>query len=35
MDLRRSAIAKKLIWMNVLVSVTALLSACIAFFAYD
>lgn len=35
LDLRRSAISKKLTWMNVLVSVAALLSACIAFFAYD
>ena len=35
LDLRRSAISKKLTWMNVLVSAAALLSACIAFFAYD
>lgn len=34
-DLRRSGIAKKLTWMNVLVSAAALLAACIAFFAYD
>jgi hypothetical protein len=35
LDLRRSAISKKLTWMNVLVSAAALVSACIAFFAYD
>ncbi|MGB7553020.1 MAG: ATP-binding protein [Candidatus Korobacteraceae bacterium] len=35
LDLRRSAISKKLTWMNLLVSVAALLSACIAFFVYD
>ncbi len=35
LDLRHSAISRKLIWMNVLVSVAALLSACIAFFVYD
>jgi len=35
LDLRHSAIARKLTWMNVLVSGTALLSACLAFFAYD
>lgn len=35
LDLRHSAISKKLTTMNVLVSVAALLSACIAFFAYD
>lgn len=35
LDLRRSAISKKLTWMNVLVSAAALFSACIAFFAYD
>jgi signal transduction histidine kinase len=35
LDLRRSAISKKLTLMNVLVSVAALLSACLAFFAYD
>lgn len=35
LDLRGSAISKKLTWMNLLVSVAALLSACIAFFAYD
>jgi signal transduction histidine kinase len=35
LDLRQSAISKKLTWMNALVSVAALLSACIAFFAYD
>jgi signal transduction histidine kinase len=35
LDLRRSAISKKLTWMNVMVSVAALLSACTAFFAYD
>ena len=34
-NLRRSAISKKLTWMNVLVSAAALLSACLAFFAYD
>lgn len=35
LNLRHSAIARKLTWMNVLVSGTALLSACVAFFAYD
>jgi signal transduction histidine kinase len=35
LDLRRSAISKKLTWMNVLVSAAALFSACIAFFGYD
>jgi methyl-accepting chemotaxis protein len=35
LDLRHSAISRKLTWMNVLVSVAALLSACIAFLLYD
>ena len=35
LDLRHSPIAKRLTWMNILVSATALLSACIAFLAYD
>ncbi len=35
LDLRQSAISKKLTWMNAMVSVAALLSACVAFFAYD
>ena len=35
LDLRHSAISRKLTWMNVLVSVAALLLACIAFFVYD
>ncbi len=35
LDMRRSPIAKRLTWINVLVSGAALLSACIAFLAYD
>ncbi len=35
LDLRHSPISRKLTWMNILVSSTALLSACLAFFAYD
>lgn len=35
LDLRGSAISKKLTWMNMLVSVAALVSACVAFFIYD
>jgi len=35
MDMRHSQIAKRLTWMNILVSGTALLAACIAFLAYD
>jgi len=35
LDMRRSPIAKRLTWINVLVSGTALLSACVAFLAYD
>ena len=35
LDVRRSPIAKRLTWINVLVSVAALVSACVAFFAYD
>lgn len=35
LSLRHSPISKKLTWMNILVSGAALLSACVAFFAYD
>ncbi len=35
LDMRRSPIAKRLTWMNILVSGAALLSACVAFLAYD
>ena len=35
LDMRHSPIAKRLTWINVLVSGTALLSACVAFLAYD
>lgn len=35
LDMRRSPIAKRLTWINVLVSGAALLSACVAFLAYD
>jgi signal transduction histidine kinase len=35
LDIRRSAIARKLTWMNVLVSGAALVVACAAFIAYD
>ena len=35
LDMRHSPIAKRLTWINVLVSGTALLSAGLAFFAYD
>ncbi len=35
LDMRHSPIAKRLTWINVLVSAAAVLSACVAFFAYD
>lgn len=35
LDLRHSPIAKRLTWMNILVSAAALLAACVAFLAYD
>jgi signal transduction histidine kinase len=35
LDMRRSPIAKRLTWMNILVSGAALLAACAAFLAYD
>ena len=35
LDMRHSPIAKRLTWINVLVSAAALLSACVAFLVYD